>query len=210
MRTNVSHESLIGQKFGRLTVIAVGELKGHSRMMICECECGVVKPVNKHNLRIGDSASCGCLQKDMIAFKSANAVQKLHPVEYNTWVKIKARCLNPKDKCYFRYGGKGITMCERWVESFHNFLIDMGKRPADKCSIDRIDNNGNYTPENCRWADMTEQCRNRSVSVYLEHNGQRLTLKEWEPIVGVKYKTLHFRYKKGWPTEKILSPTLFP
>lgn len=118
---------------------------------------------------------------------------------------MKARCSNPNAPSYPRYGGAGIKVCERWKNSFSNFLEDMGERP-DKTTIDRIDSEGDYTPENCKWSSIAEQQRNRKNNIYLVFNGKRQCLKDWATELGVNQNTLSYRLKMKWPIEKILKP----
>lgn len=126
--------------------------------------------------------------------------------EYNSWCAMKQRCNYSKNKRYDRYGGRGITVCDRWNNSFLAFLEDMGKRPTTKHTLDRIDNEGNYEPKNCRWVTNIEQSNNRSGNVLVKFNGQSKTIRQWSLSTGIGYKTLRqriFAYK--WPVEKALT-----
>lgn len=121
-----------------------------------------------------------------------------HPTpEYRTWRAMRARCSNPKLKEYPRYGGRGITVCERW-QSYENFLADMGRRPSLQYTIDRIDVNDGYFKENCRWATAQEQSRNRTNNVLIEINGVAKTMSEWAIIHNIKKSTINKRIKRGW------------
>lgn len=127
--------------------------------------------------------------------------------EYGTWTDIKTRCLNPNASNYANYGGRGITICKRWLV-FENFLADMGERPSSKHSIERIDNNGNYVPVNCRWATQTQQARNKRNNVILTHEGRTATIAEWSEITGVSRFTLYQRIRllKMTPAEALTRP----
>ena len=125
---------------------------------------------------------------------------------YYTWIHIKRRCYNPRSKAYSRYGGKGITVCDRWINSFENFLADMGEKPSRKHSIDRINNSLGYFPENCRWATQKQQCRNQSTNRYFFHEGENLTLAEWSERKNINRGTITTRIDRyGWSIEKALN-----
>lgn len=156
---------LTGQKFGRLTVLKFSHTDGH-RFSSCLCDCGETKTVRNSGLLSGNTRSCGCLQLE-IAAANIKKLKTTHgmteTVEYYTWGSMKDRCYNKKNKAFRYYGGRGIKVCKRWISSFENFFADMGLRPSPKHSIDRINNNENYSPKNCKWSTMTEQVSNRRV-----------------------------------------------
>jgi hypothetical protein len=118
---------------------------------------------------------------------------------------MKSRCYNPRNNRYYRYGARGIQVCDRWLHSFENFLADMGPRPSPKHSIDRIDNDKDYCPENCKWSTAREQARNRSSCRYLEHNGRRMLISDWAAELGVNRALLTKRLKRGWSVEQTLT-----
>jgi len=127
---------------------------------------------------------------------------------FKSWESMKQRCFNPNAPDFDRYGGRGITVCERWRTSFSNFLEDMGERPEDvwpqQYTLDRIDNDGDYTPENCRWATRSEQQRNTGVAIWLTINGETKSLVEWATVAVVNITTMRRRYHRGWSNEDVV------
>lgn len=205
---------LTGRVFGRLTVLYRGENYKLKTTWVCKCECGNEKTVNYQNLIVGTSTSCGCFHKELLLKRitiHGNARRGRISSEFSIWSGMKDRCENERSEFYNRYGGRGISVCERWSISFENFLADMGKRSSKKHSIDRINNDGNYEPSNCRWATNLEQSRNRRNNVWIEYKGEKKIMTDVAKDLGVtpehlrallKYKTLdetllHIKIKKA-------------
>lgn len=179
---------ITGEVFGEWTVLR------HiaASTWLCRCSCGVEKPVGIGALRRGDSTKCRSCGTSRHGAASRFGVRSR---EYQSWLAMNARCNTPSHEAYARYGGRGITVCERW-KSFENFLADMGPRPAKK-SLDRYPNkDGNYEPGNCRWATAKEQGRNKSNSTAYTHNGKTATIAEWAEIKGMPRARLRERLLK--------------
>lgn len=203
----------IGKQFGRWTVIAEAEKTACRRRNVsCRCTCGKTKVVQLNNLRNGTSLSCGCLRGEQAAKRETihgQASVKSETTEYRIWKGIITRCTNPNRPEYPRYGGRGIKVCDRW-RTFANFFADMGRRPSKKHSLDRIDNDGDYQPSNCRWATASEQGLNTRRTIFLEHKGKRLSLAEWASLLNLSPYRLQRRFHAGWPVEKILANPTIP
>lgn len=191
--------------FGRLTVVErAPKTVEHECHWICKCECGgvVTLPSRKLNQKTG-TRSCGCL-----AIETTRMTATTHGLtgtrEYRTWAHMIARCRNPNDAAYHDYGGRGIKVCDAWVESFETFLGDMGKCP-EGCTIDRRNNDLGYTKENCRWTDWITQQRNKRSNRFIAHNGITVTVAEWSERTGISTATLHYRLEHGWTAEESLT-----
>jgi hypothetical protein len=202
-----------GDKFGRWEVVReIEKDKNGQRRFICQCDCGTERSVPMAGLRSRKSNSCGCYKSEATSARMKKAKtthghtvnQKPSP-EYVTWQGIKKRCLNPNDSEYVNYGAIGITVCDRWVTSFERFLEDVGFRPQDKTSLDRIDNYRGYEPGNVRWATCIEQNRNRRRHRHLTINGEVALACEWADRLGIKRATLYARLRKGWADEEAVS-----
>lgn len=180
----------IGQKYNSLTVIKYSHKEGSFKYYICKCDCGNEKAFSIYNIIKGYSKTCGCA-----LIKHGRHLTS----EFTAWREIRYRCFNKKAKHYPQYGGRGITVCDRWMESFNNFFEDMGERPTPKHSLDRINNDGNYEPSNCRWATKQEQSNNRHNTVKCEYNGIVMPLTIWAKLINAKLKTMAEGVRVGKP-----------
>lgn len=190
---------LIGHKFGRLTVYAAAPSNKRGRAQwLCRCECGGTKIVLGNQLLTGGVRSCGCLAHET-AVNSGKANFKHgggKSPEYRSYSMMRHRCLNPASKSYPDYGGRGIRICDRWLDSYPNFRADMGDRPSGT-TLDRIDNDGPYSPENCRWATKSEQAQNTRTTRHFTINGVSKPLRDWIAESRLERSTIYKRLKRG-------------
>ncbi len=193
---------LTGERFGRLVVAGFHGNLGPHRAWVCSCDCGEQTIVRTNALRTGSVASCGCSRE-----VHGEGVPRKQSVEYVTWANMKTRCWCPRNQFFRRYGGRGITVCAAWSSSFTAFLTDMGRRPSSRHSLDRIDNDGDYCPENCRWATKAQQSRNTSAARALSFGGETLTRAEWSRRIGVTPSTVSRRIARGWSIDRTLAAT---
>jgi hypothetical protein len=201
--------NLTGEPFGRWVVIGFsGPNPRRGGNWSCRCKCGAERVVIGESLTSGKSTSCGCLFREnsrTAATTHGHTRGREMSPEYGSWRAMVERCTNPANKCYPLYGGRGIVVCGRWRDSFEAFLEDMGARLSPKHSLDRIDPNGGYEPENCRWLTHKEQCRNRRRHTTLTHLGETLCVSEWAERIGISVNTLHYRLSRGWDAERTLT-----
>lgn len=200
--------NLIGRRFGLLVVTEYFETR-NKRVAIwkCRCDCGKEDHLAQGGqLLIGNVTSCGC-HKSALCRKAATTHGQCYTAEHQTWASIKKRTRDPNDVAYPRYGGRGITMCDEWYNSYEAFRRDVGPR-TNGCTLDRIDNNKGYCKENCRWATWTEQARNRRSNVYLEFGGERLTKAAWAERYKIHPQVLSKRLKAGKSIEEAITMPL--
>lgn len=195
---------LTGQRFGKLLVLSPAPNVNGRTAWLCRCDCGTNAVKITKYLRNGDTTSCGCAGKHV--YETKHGLANKIPEHY-IWKQMRRRCNSPRVKDYPRYGGRGIRVCKRW-ESFAAFLKDMGRRPSPHHSIDRVDNNGDYCPENCIWATDAQQRRNKRTSVILTRprDGRTLNIKDWAREIGVTANTIHRRLRNGWSLDDALDP----
>lgn len=205
---NPRFQDLTNKVFNRYTVVRYSGINsnGHSSWF-CVCQCGNFSTVSGPSLKNGHSKSCGCLKIELFRQRLTKHGMR-HIPEYKNWQMMKRRCNNSSDKRYERYGGRGIKVCDRWQSSFANFFADIGPRPSPKHSIDRINNDGNYEPSNCRWATNREQSVNRISNIRAEWNGINLTATEWARKYNFDPQLIIDRLNRGWSIEKALTTPL--
>lgn len=192
---------LTGCVFSRLTVVRKSHVDCWGKVQwLCYCTCGKEVSVVGSKLKSGHTKSCGCYTRDRMTKHSCYG-----SCEYRIRLTMIQRCHNPSCPAYSRYGGRGIVVCDSWRKSFENFYADMGPRPSKDHSIDRIDNDGPYCKENCRWATSREQSLNKSSTTAVIHNGMQMSVTEWAELLGIERNTLNARLSRGWSVEEALN-----
>jgi len=200
-RANENHKSrkpinIVGLKSGKLTVIEFSH-KDKSLFWKCLCECGNSCVIQGYRLKSNKTRSCGCI----VATKDGLSTSGT----YRSWKAMLARCYDSNNNRYKIYGGRGIGVCNRWRDSFNNFLLDMGERP-DGFSLDRIDNEKSYSIDNCQWVSVKSQANNRRNNFLITHKDKSLTLKQWSEQTGINPGTIRKRIVDlGWSLDKALS-----
>jgi hypothetical protein len=202
MRGKYVRIEMAGKKFGRLTVVSLDSTNRLGAMWLCICECGNKKIILGCRLRSGCTKSCGCLVKEL------NKVRAItHRLSgsrsYDTWNDMIKRCFNQHNKRFKNYGGRGISVCRRWLK-FDNFYADMGAAPCG-LQLDRINNDGNYSKSNCRWATPRAQSNNRSTNRTITMHNKTMTLVEWSREIGISQNTIWYRLARGWTIERALT-----
>lgn len=200
MKDKSKVHDLTGQKFGLLTVIGLAETDTRKTYWVCKCDCGNMKTVRSDSLLCGAIKSCGCIKRKQDEVNlTKNHRHKMSGTRiYSEWQGMKGRCYNKGNSRYADWGGRGIEVCEQWRNSFESFYTwAMANGYQDNLTIDRIDNNGNYCPENCRWVRQQEQCRNRRSNINITIGNSTRTLMEWCEIFQVDYKTVNARYHRN-------------
>lgn len=199
---------LTGQRFGRLVVIECSSTVPETRWL-CRCDCGKTSVTSTGKLRSGWTKSCGCFKRDRSAEVNSVRMTKhghSRTLEYRSWAGMIRRCTNPENKSYPNYGGRGITVCDRWRNSLETFLEDMGPAPSPSHTIERVDNNGDYCPENCIWATRDVQANNKRNVPLIEHCGGWRTLSDLAQASGVQKGTLRARIQRsGWDVDQAMS-----
>ena len=202
--------TIIGNRYGRLTVISEAPKRNRNRMFVCKCDCGnTTKPILAYSLKAGKTTSCGCYGLERA--KEAHIKHgDRHSRLYNTWCNIKQRCYNSNMRDYRLYGGRGIVMCDEWKNdyaAFKEWALSNGydeTAPRGACTIDRIDNNGIYSPDNCRIASQKTQCNNLRKNLLIEIDGRTQTLKQWADESGLDESKIRYRYHHGYKGRELL------
>lgn len=195
-----------GRRFGRLKVRGVGPAATDGALCyVCKCRCGNIVVVRAASLRYHVTESCGCLAKQRAADANRTHGGYQRP-EYGIWKAIKRRCTNPRSESYHNYGGRGIKLCQRWLNSFANFFADVGERPSPKHTLERRNNNGPYAPYNVYWATRKEQLRNTRRNRIYTYKGQTACLTDLAEKYGINLNTARGRARRGQPIERILEP----
>lgn len=199
-----------GDRYGRLTVIKEVESipwkRGRRRMVLCKCDCGTEKVFGLSNIRRGTTTSCGCYYKEVAIKLRGKYGEFVNTKLYGVWKTMKQRCYDSNKQHYECYGGRGIVVCDEWKTdflAFYNWALNNGYKEG--LTIDRINNDGNYEPSNCRWVSQKEQSKNRRTNVYLTFNGETHTISDWSELLGVNPQTLQNRKYLGWTDEQILT-----
>ena len=205
-------ENLKGKEFNSLKVLSFDCNKNGRTYWKCKCICGNYCSIEAYKLKTGHTKSCGCLGElnRKTLYKKFIKHQKINTKLYRTWQNMKRRCDTPSSNSYKNYGGRGIKVCDKWKNdfmSFYNWAMENGYR--DDLTIDRIDVNGNYEPNNCRWVTQIEQANNKRNNKVIEYNGKRLTLSQWSKETGIKQETINWRLNHNFPIEKVFSKENF-
>ena len=200
---------LTGKTFGKLTVIKEIDSLKHHTVWLCRCQCGKETQVEVSNLRNGNTQSCGCLRGERLGDRrrthGMGSVERRERL-YSIWAGMKYRCFNPKGKSFKDYGGRGISVCKQWLqfENFRDWALKTGYQ--DDLEIDRINNDGNYEPNNCRWATRSQNQSNRRNNRLITINGETKTLSQWAEDFGLSINTIVSRIRNGWVNEELIQP----
>lgn len=189
-------------------IVAESKNKKYNRpSWLCSCECGVQIEVAARSLVSGNTKSCGCFRKSTTAElgKSIRKHEMTGAPEYHAYLHMIARCYNKNHPQYKDYGGRGISVSERWLENFSNFFADIGTRPTENHSIERINNNNGYSQENCRWAMDSEQNNNRRNNRFIDFEDQNLTIAQWSRKTGITERAINYRLSTGWAISETLT-----
>lgn len=181
-----------GERFGRLIILEEVPNENKKRRFLCKCDCGNLKEAIGSDLRNGNTKSCGCLAYENLLKRNYKHGGSFHE-SYTNWREMQTRCYIVSSPSYLKYGGSGIFVCRRWRKNFWAFVKDIGKKPSEEHTVDRIDNNGPYAPWNCRWATKKEQARNRNTNRNIFYRNKTKCLTDWSKYTGISKETLRIR-----------------
>lgn len=188
------------KRFSRLVALRRENRADHRTYWTCRCDCGRIHSVRGSHLKHGKIRSCGCLHREMLSTQTRTHGMTGSP-EWKSWAHMRSRCNNPDDPSYPDYGGRGIRVCKRW-DGFPSFFKDMGFKPSRGHSIHRVNNDDNYSPNNCRWATKLEQAQNKRNNRFLTFQGKTLCMAEWGRVMGFGTSVISQRLRYGWTVER--------
>ncbi len=192
---------MLGERRGKLLVIGRSDKRTKRGLYwICRCDCGNVIEAAGADIRVGDTTSCKCARNERTRLLKYSHGMEGTPT-YRSWEDMKKRCYDPSRPYYRHYGGRGIVVCDSWKNSFQNFFADMGERPVG-LTLDRVDNDGNYEPSNCRWATRKQQSNNTRRTHFVTVNGEARSLMQWSEQLGISYSSIKRRLRAGWSEEE--------
>jgi hypothetical protein len=208
-------EIRVGDTFTRLKVLSYVGTRPHvGHIWKVQCICGRIREARGTRLLSRVTKSCGCLAAELSSIRRKQDIKHGDgrntgkASEYSTWCSLKHRCLNPNNASFHNYGGRGISVHHTWRDSYEQFLTDVGRRPSNKHTLERIDNDGDYAPDNVRWATRLEQAQNTRKVTLVTYQGRTQTASQWAREVGLKATTVNQRIKRGWTPERALTEPL--
>jgi hypothetical protein len=192
---------IVGDRFARWVIIGIVKRRprGNPLVVAVRCDCGTERTLDARSLTRGQTMSCGCFNRDQ---KTTHG--RSRTPEYGAWKNMKGRCTVPTHHAWANYGGRGIRVCDLWLTSFDAFFAELGERPSPDHELDRINNEGDYEPGNCRWATIKENLRNTRSNRFITLDGLTLTVAEWAERTGQRYDTIHHRMRRGQTEEQAI------
>lgn len=191
-----------GQRFGRWTVLSFDGIRGRFRCWICRCDCGTERSIRGSRLKSGESQSCGCISRERMTLINTKHGDSFDPL-YAVWSSMKVRCSNRNFIHFKDYGGRGISVCDRWLK-YENFRDDMSPRYRSGLTLERRDNNAGYSPDNCYWATSLQQGRNKRNNIYVDTPIGNLTIAEAARAAGISWRAMMNRVENGWSSKNLL------
>jgi len=196
-------KDITGNRYGRWTVVGFSHTHNKASYWNCRCDCGTLRTHQRSALISGSTYSCGCFRGELLTVRNTTHGRR-HSPEYGSWRAMKERCQNPRSSKFYLYGGRGIAICDRW-QRFDNFFADMGPKPTPDHTLERIDTNGNYEPDNCRWIPGAEQAANRRNNHRVTIGEDTRTIAEWRRHFHISKSTYDARIHLGWSIESALT-----